>query len=125
MKAKLTKMLLGATLLFASANSGWALPPRQHAVRGVIESIDHSAHTLTIVPAKGGNPLVFFWKDSTRFSRQGGCAKCSFDSGQTMHGWYRREVGQNVLREVSTKGKPAACGAARCCRDQSSRPGTT
>ena len=120
MKAKLTKMLLGATLLFASANSGWALPPRQHAVRGVIESIDQRAHTLTIAPAKGGNPLVFFWKDSTRFSRKGGCAKCGFDSGQTVHGWYRREVGQNVLREVSTKGASAACGAA--CRVETNPP---
>jgi len=41
---------------------------------------------------------------------KGDCAKWSFDSGPTVHVWYRREVGQNVLHEVSIKGTPAAFG---------------
>lgn len=52
------------------------------------------------------------WNDSTRFSLKGGCAKSSFDSGQTVRVWYRRETGQNVLREVTTKGVFGACGKA-------------
>jgi len=54
-------------LLLASATESRALPPRQHSLSGVIMSIDYDAHTITLVPAKGSKPVVFMWKDSTRF----------------------------------------------------------
>ena len=116
MKPHFLLLTVAVALLFAPTPDVQALPPRQHSVNGVIETIDCASRTLTLKTKDGAAPLTFVWNDSTRFSRRGGCAKCSFDSGQTMHGWYRREVGRNVLREVSTKGKPAACGAACCCR---------
>ena len=53
MKTKLTKILLGAARLFASANSGWALLPRKHVVRGVIEKY-RADHTHTDHHASGG-----------------------------------------------------------------------
>lgn len=122
MKAHSLLITVAAGLLLAATPSLLAMPPRQHSVNGVIESIDRASRTITLKSKDGAAPLIFVWNDSTRFSRKSGCAKCSFDSGQTVHGWYRREVGQNVLREVSTKGASAACGAA--CRAETNPPGT-
>ena len=59
-------MTVAAGLLLAATSNVWALPPRQHAVSGVIKAIDYDAHTITLAPAKGDNlalcgrtPLVF------------------------------------------------------------------
>ena len=114
---KLTLMLPVATLLFTTVNSSWALSPRQHSVSGVIESIDQSTHTLTVTPTKGGKPLVFAWKDSTRF-RQGWGRLCSgaLQEGAPVKIYYRREIGQLVPREVnlhSDAGTP--CASSQCC----------
>jgi hypothetical protein len=117
MRTKLTKMLLGTALLFTSAISSWALPPKQHAVRGVIESIDQSAHTLTVAPANGNKSLVFVWKDSTRF-RQGWSRLCSgaLQKGATVKIYYRREIGQLVPREVSLRSEAGTpCASGQCC----------
>ena len=91
-----------------------ALPPRQHSVNGVVEASNCASRTITLKSKDGAAPLTFVWNDSTRSTRKDGCARCSLDSGQTVHGWFRREAGHNVLREVSTKGASAACGAG--CR---------
>lgn len=117
MKTKLTKMLIGAALLFASAGNGWALPPRQHAVRGVIESFDQGTHTLTVAPASGKKSLVFVWKDSTRF-KQGWNRLCSgaLQKGTPVTVHYRREIGQLVPREVTLrKDAPTPCATGECC----------
>ena len=108
MKTELTKMLLGAAMLFAVANSTWALPPRQHALRGVLENIDQSAHTLTVAPANGSKTLVFVWKDATRF-KQGWSRFCSgaLHKGTPVTVYYRREIGQLVPREVNLRSEPA------------------
>lgn len=122
MRRQLISIAIAAGTVLAAIPGVQAMPPRQHSVNGVIETIDCASRTITLKSKGGAAPLTFAWNDSTRFPRKGGCAKCSFDSGQTVHGWYRREVGQNVLREVSTKGAPAAGGAACCRRDQSPGP---
>jgi len=114
MKRQLISIAVAAGMVLAAAANLWALPPPQHSVNGVIETIDCGNRTITLKAKDGAAPLIFVWNVSKRFSRKDGCAKCSFDSGQTVHVGYRREVGQNVLREVSTKGAAAACGAA-CC----------
>jgi hypothetical protein len=125
MKRQLISMAIAAGTVLAATSGVQAMPPRQHSVNGVIESIDCASRTITLKPKDGAAPLTFVWNDRTRFSRNGGCAKCSFDSGQTVHGWYRREVGQNVLREVSTKSATAAGGPACAHQDQSHKPETT
>ena len=112
MKPNFILITVAAGLLLAATNSGWALPPLQHSVTGVVEAIDCASRTITLKPKDGAAPMTFVWNDSTRFTRKGGCAKCSLNSGQTIRVSYRREVGHNVLREVSTKGASAACGAA-------------
>ena len=105
----LTALLIGATLLATTPNAT-ALPPRQHSVSGVVEAIDCTSQTITLKPKDGGVPLTFVWNESTRFTKKGGCAKCGLDFGQTVKVWYRREVGKNVLHEVSTKSTSTGCG---------------
>ena len=117
--SRLTKLIGGATLgvaLLASSTT-WALPPRQHSVRGVIENIDRNAHTLTLAPANGSKPLVFVWKDSTRFA-QGSGRICSgaLEPGQSIRVSYRREIGQLVPREVSLRSDAVTrCTTGECC----------
>ena len=108
MKPCFIPLTVAAGLLLAATPDVQALPPRQHSVNGVIETIDCASRTITLNSKGGAAPLTFVWNDSTRFTKKGACAKCRLDSGQTVHVWYRREVGQNVLREVSTKGAAAA-----------------
>ena len=110
MKTRFILIAVAAALLLAATNTGWARPPRTHSLRGVVESIDCASQTIAL--KDGTTPLTFVWNGSTRFSRKGGCAKCSLDSGQTVRVSYSRELGQNVLREVSTKSASAGCGAA-------------
>lgn len=108
MKSKFIPVV--ASLLLAATLNLQALPPRQHSVSGMIDSIDCASRTITLKSESRAAPLTFVWNDSTRFSRKGGCATCSLDSGQAVRVSYRREIGQNVLRELSTKG--AGCGVA-------------
>jgi hypothetical protein len=110
MKRQLITIAVAAGAVLVATPNLWALPPRQHSVNGVIETIECASRTITLKSKDGAAPLTFVWNDTTRFSRKDGCAKCSFDSGQTVHVWYRREIGQTVLREVTTKGVSAACG---------------
>lgn len=112
MKTRLPMLLIGSALLLATTHTGWARPPRTHSLSGVVEAIDCPSHTITLKSKDGATPLTFVWNDSTRYSRKGGCAKCSLGASQTVRVSYARELGQNVLREVSTKGASAACGAA-------------
>lgn len=120
-KSTLNTFLLGGALLLASATESRALPPRQHAVSGVISKIDYDAHTITLAPAKSEKPLVFVWKNSTRFS-QGWSRVClgALEPGQPVKVHYRREVGQLVPREVSLrKETPTRCTTGGCCAKRS------
>ena len=38
---------------------------------GTVQSIDHKDHRLTVAPLKPGEPVVFLWKDSTKFWKNG------------------------------------------------------
>ena len=117
MKTTLNILLVGSALLLASTTESRALPPRQHSISGVITGINHDARTITLAPAKGGKPLVFVWKDSTRFS-QGWSRIClgALEPGQSVKVHYRREIGQLVPREVSLrKGTASRCTTGACC----------
>ena len=117
MKTTLNIVLVGSALLLASATESRALPPHQHAVSGVISKIDYDAHSITLTPLKGDKPLVFVWKDHTRFS-QGWSRIClgALEAGQPVKVHYRREIGQLVPREVKLrKETPTRCTTGRCC----------
>lgn len=117
MKSRLRLLTVAVGLLFAATEHGWALPPLQHSVSGVIKSINYDARTITLATPKGDQPLTFVWKDYTRFS-QGWSRIClgALESGQSVRISYRREVGQLVPREVSLRTKAATrCTSGGCC----------
>lgn len=121
MKTGLNTALLGGALLLATATESGALPPRQHAVSGVITGIDYDAHTITLAPSKGDKPLVFVWKNHTRFS-QGWSRIClsALEPGQNVKIHYRREVDQLVPREVSLRTETSVrCTTGGCCAKRS------
>lgn len=111
MKTQKLILLLMAVMLLVATPGAWALPPRQHSVSGVVGAIDCPTRTITLKPKDGAAPLNFVWNESTRFTNKGGCAKCGLKAGQSTRLSFRREVGRNVLREVSTKGTTTECGA--------------
>ncbi len=104
MKSSRASKLFGALLLMGvltNAFESQALPPRQHAARGVIESVDIEKRTLVLVEPKTKTSRIFVWSDSTRFRQDG--QKTTHEvlqPGMTVRGYYRREVGRLVLREL-------------------------
>src|SRR5262245_38349415 len=111
MKSNLIHLAAAASVLFAAAGAGWALPPRQHTSSGVIVAIDFKRHTIALAPSKGEQPLTFVWNDSTRFSH-GWQRIClgALEPGQPVRISYRREIGQLVPREVKlSKEASRAC----------------
>lgn len=117
MKSRLILLAVAAGLLFAATGRGWALPPLQHGVSGVIQAINYEARTITLATAKGDQPLTFVWKERTRFS-QGWSRIClgALEPGQSVRISYRREMGQLVPREVSLRSKtPIRCTSGGCC----------
>jgi Cu/Ag efflux protein CusF len=109
MKVRTYLAFAAISALSMNITTSWALPPRQHSIRGVIEKIDRANGTITLKSTSQGQPALFVWNDHTRFEKPACCAGCSLSEGQTVLVRYRREVGKNVLREVSVKGSSAIC----------------
>jgi hypothetical protein len=121
MKTTLNLLFLGGALFFVSAIESRALPPQKHIISGVIKAIDYDAHTITVAPSNDDKPLVFVWKDYTRFS-QGWSRICvgAFEPGQNVKVYYRHEVGQLVPSEVNLPKQTATrCATERCCAKRS------
>ena len=113
-KSLLIQSVAVAAFMAAPAN-GWAMPPRQHSVFGVITDIDRDAHTITLAPSKSNQPLVFVWKGYTRFSRSWSrICLGMLHPGQLVKVYYRREVGQLVPREVSLRTEPPTRCTSGC-----------
>lgn len=120
MKSKLIMPSIAFAAILAASPEGWALPPRQHSVSGVIAAIDYDAHTIAVAPTKGDRPLIFAWKGATRFS-QGWSRVCigTVELGQSVKVYYRREIGQLVPREVILRTEtPVSCTTGGCCRSR-------
>ena len=115
MKTSLLIQSVAVAAFVAATVNGWAMPPRQHSVSGVITDIDHNARTITLALSNGDQPLVFDWKDYTRFSR-GWSRIClgTLQPGQPVKVYYRREVGQLVPREVSLRTEPPTRCTSGC-----------
>jgi hypothetical protein len=81
--------------------------------------IDSDAHTLTVARSTDTKPLVFVWKDSTRFTQSGNkICLGALEPGLPVKVHYRREVGQLVPRAVSvSKGSGDALCDPRVLRD--------
>ena len=117
MKTSLLIQSVAVAAFVAATANGWAMPPRQHSVSGVITDINRDAHTIKLALSKSNQPLVFVWKDSTRFSR-GWSRIClgTLQPGQPVKVYYRREIGQLVPREVSLRTEtPTRCTTGCAC----------
>lgn len=114
MKPRHAHKWFGALLLVGVLTASFesqALPPRQHAARGVIESVDHAKQSLVLVEPKTKTSRIHVWNDSTRFRQDG--KKVSHDRlqpGMAVKGYYRKEAGRLVLRELrwSTTASPTS-----------------
>ena len=115
MKTSLLIQSVAVAAFVAATANGWAMPPRQHSVSGVITDIDRDAHTITLAPSKSNQPLVFVWKGYTRFSRSWSrICLGTLQPGQPVKVYYGREVGQLVPREVSLRTEPPMRCASGC-----------
>ena len=113
MKTQLGLIGLAAGALLAATPEAGALPPTAHLETGVVTVIDCVNRSISIQPKPGAAAKSFVWNDGTRFSHRGGCAQSGIEQGQTVRVYYRREYGQNVLREVNAKGASNECHSER------------
>ena len=112
MKTQLALIAIAAGALLAATQEASALPPTARSETGVVTIIDCASHSISIQPKPGAAAKSFVWNDSTRFSHRGGCVQGGIEQGQTVRVYYRREYGQNVLRQVTAKSAPAECHAS-------------
>jgi hypothetical protein len=99
-------VLLAIAGLFVTSGDIMARPSRQHYAKGVILSVDQTNHSMTVQLHKETKPVVFFWKESTRF-RYNDRKKTHvlLATGDKMYFYYRREMGRYMLREVRATSK--------------------
>lgn len=98
----------GGTLLFGLlfATPGIALPPQQHAVRGVIQSVGIAEGTLVLADPSMRDERLYVWNSRTRFKMSGARSTASgLAPGISIRGYYRMESGRFVLREVRWEGQ--------------------
>jgi hypothetical protein len=132
MKPRFAHKLLGALLLLgllAGTSASYARPPRQHAERGTIETVDHTANSFTIISEKDATKKTFIWKSGTSFRQKSPQPNASWISrlfslgekttaeslqpGRSVRFYYRKEVGRHVVRSVTILATvDHACG---CC----------
>jgi hypothetical protein len=99
---------LGCTLLFGLvfATPGFALPPLQHAVRGVIQSVGFAEGILVLADPSMREERIYVWNSRTRFKISGTrCTASGLAPGISIRGYYRMESGRFVLREVRWEGQ--------------------
>jgi len=103
-------------LLSSTANS-FARPPRQHAERGTIETVDHAANSFTIISGKDTARKTFIWNNGASFRQKSPQPNASWISrlfslgekttaeslqpGRSVRFYYRKEVGRYVIRGVT------------------------
>jgi hypothetical protein len=124
--------LFGALLLvglLSSTSDSFARPPRQHAERGVIETVDHAANSFTIISGKDAARRTFIWKNGTSFRQKSPQPDASWISrlfslgekttaeslqpGRSVRFYYRKELGRHVVRSVTILAAlDQSCG---CC----------
>jgi hypothetical protein len=132
MKSRLTHSLFGMLLLvglLSVTSNSFARPPRQHAERGTIETVDHSANSFTLSSEKDTTKKTFIWKSGTSFrqksprpdaswitrlfSRGDKTTAESLQAGRSVRFYYRKEAGRYVVRDVTILAKVDQ--ACPCC----------
>jgi len=118
MNAKIFSLLLLGVALFA-VQEARAASPRSHHLHGVVQSVDVSAHTLTVQKSTKRPPLVIQWSERTRFRDGKEPARAeSLKAGQAVCVYYRVLPGRlgatsvAVRRASSAREKGSARGGA-------------
>jgi hypothetical protein len=133
MKPRLANRLFGlfllTGLLFSTLTSS-ARPPRQHMERGVIQTVDQTARSFTIIAGKNSTAKTFIWNDGTRFRQESSQPDASWisrlfspgekttsetmQSGRKVRFYYRKESGRLVARGVTVLA--ASVHGCACCQ---------
>ena len=118
MNAKtLSLLLLGVTL--CAVQEARAANPRAHHLHGVVQSVDATAHSLTVQKSSQAQPLVIQWDERTRFREGKDPAQPeSVKAGQVVCIYYRvlpgrlRATSVEVRRESTVRENGSAKGGA-------------
>ena len=118
MNAKIFSLLLLGVALFA-VQEARAANPRSHRLHGIVQSVDATAHSLTVQKSTKAPPLVIQWNERTRFRDGKDPAKPeSLKAGQAVSVSYRVLPGRleasrvEVRRASSVREKGSAKGGA-------------
>ena len=113
----LSLFLLGVALCVVQ--EARAANPRAHHLHGVVQSVDATAHTLTVQKSSQAQPLVIQWDERTRFRDGKEPAQPeSVKAGQVVCIYYRVLPGRlgatsvEVRRESSVRENGSAKGGA-------------
>ena len=113
----LSLLLLGVTL--CAIQEARAANPRAHHLHGVVQSVDVTAHSLTVQKSNKAQPLVIQWDERTRFRDGKEPAKAEIlKAGQAVCVYYRVLPGRlgatsvEVRRESSIRENGSAKGGA-------------
>ena len=115
---KTFSMLLLGVALFTVQEARAAIP-RSHHLHGVVQSVDLTAHSLTVQKSTKAQPWVIQWDERTRFRDGKEPAKPeSLKAGQAVCVYYRVLPGRlgatsvDVRRESSVRENGSAKGGA-------------
>lgn len=118
MNAKTLTTLLPGVGLFA-VPAARAANPRSHHLHGVVQSIDATAHTLTVRKSSKTQPMVILWNEHTSFRDETEPAKSEdLRAGQSVCVRYRVLPGRLeasyvvARRENTAREKDSAKGGA-------------
>ena len=110
-------LLLGVTL--CAIQEARAANPRTHPLHGVVQSVDATAHSLTVQKSNKAQPLVIQWDEGTRFRDGKEPAQPeSVKAGQAVCVYYRVLPGRlgatsdEVRRESTIRENGSAKGGA-------------
>ena len=113
----LSLFLLGVALCVVQ--EARAANPRAHHLHGVVQSVDATAHTLTVQKSSKAQPLVIQWNERTRFRDGKEPAQPeSVKAGQVVCIYYRVLPGRlgatsiEVRRESNVRENGSAKGGA-------------
>ena len=110
-------MLLLGVALFA-VQEARAANPRLHHLHGIVQSVDATAHSLTLQNSAQAQPLVIQWNERTRFRDGNEPAKPeSLNAGQAVSVSYRvlpgrLEASRVDVRREGVREKGSARGGA-------------
>ncbi len=102
---QITALVTLIVTMFFSENA-FAAVPRSHHPHGVVQSVDVSAHSLTVQRSAKAQPLILQWNEDTRFRDEKVPARPEvLNVGQTVCVRYRVRPGRLEASSVDVRRK--------------------